>query len=180
MHGGVVFIAGMYGVGKSTLCNMLSNSLNIPAFSSGDLISEKNGEKYGANKTVKDKEYNQRLLVSAVEEKLIESPEMILAGHFCIFSSVNEVEILPEFVYKELHLSRIILLEADAAVIIDNLQNRDNKNYSLKDIKELLDAENLQAKKIATELNIPLITHKMNFDESDFEQIISVIKGSDT
>ena len=49
-----------------------------------------------------------------------------------------------------------------------------------KDIKELLDAENLQAKKIATELNIPLITHKMNFDESDFEQIISVIKGSDT
>lgn len=105
---------------------------------------------------------------------------MILAGHFCIFSSVNEVEILPEFVYKELHLSRIILLEADAAVIIDNLQNRDNKNYSLKDIKELLDAENLQAKKIATELNIPLITHKMNFDESDFEQIISVIKGSDT
>ena len=105
---------------------------------------------------------------------------MILAGHFCIFSSVNEVEILPEFVYKELHLSRIILLEADAAVIIDNLQNRDNKNYSLKDIKELLDAENLQAKKIATGLNIPLITHKMNFDESDFEQIISVIKGSDT
>ena len=48
------------------------------------------------------------------------------------------------------------------------------------DIKELLNAENLQAKKIAAKLNIPLITHKMNFDESDFEQIISVIKGSDT
>ena len=45
MHGGVVFIAGVYGVGKSTLCNMLSNSLHIPAFSSGDLNSEKNGEK---------------------------------------------------------------------------------------------------------------------------------------
>ena len=35
----VIFIAGTYGVGKSTLCSSLSKELNIPSFSAGDLIS---------------------------------------------------------------------------------------------------------------------------------------------
>ena len=47
MKTGVVFIAGTYGVGKSTLCNNLSSVLGIPSFSAGDLISEVNGEIYG-------------------------------------------------------------------------------------------------------------------------------------
>lgn len=172
---GVIFIAGAYGVGKSTLCNKLNNLLNIPAFSSGDLISKKNGEKYGTNKVVKDKDYSQQLLIDAVNKIIINSPKLILAGHFCIFNSTNGVEILPEFVYREIHLSKIILLEANADIIIDNLQHRDNKKYSLKEIKILSDTENLQAKKIAKELNIPLVPHKMKFDESDVNKIISVI-----
>lgn len=175
MNDGVIFIAGAYGVGKSTLCNKLNNLLNIPAFSSGDLISKKNGEKYGTNKVVKDKDYNQQLLIDAVNKIIINSPKLILAGHFCIFNSANNVEILPEFVYREIHLSKIILLEANADIIIDNLQSRDNKKYSLKGIKMLSDTEKLQAQKIAKELNIPLITHKMKFDESDVNKIISVI-----
>lgn len=36
---GTIFIAGSYGVGKSTLCDSLSKKLDIPAFSSGDLIT---------------------------------------------------------------------------------------------------------------------------------------------
>lgn len=36
---GTIFVAGTYGVGKSTLCNKLSTALKIPDFSAGDLIS---------------------------------------------------------------------------------------------------------------------------------------------
>mgnify|MGYP003308010611 CR=1 FL=1 len=50
MERGIIFVAGTYGVGKSTLCDKLSERLNIPSYSSGDLISEINGETYGANK----------------------------------------------------------------------------------------------------------------------------------
>lgn len=175
MNDGVIFIAGAYGVGKSTLCHKLNKLLNIPAFSSGDLISKKNGEKYSTNKEVKDKVYNQQLLIDAVNKTITNSHKLILAGHFCIFNSANDVEVLPEFVYREIHLSKIILLEANADIIIDNLQSRDNKKYSLKAIKMLSDTENLQAQKTAKDLNIPLITHKMKFDESDVNKIISVI-----
>lgn len=49
------------------LCVVLSKALAIPAYSAGDLISEINGERYGANKAVKDKNANQDIL--AVEVK---------------------------------------------------------------------------------------------------------------
>ena len=61
MKNGVVFIAGAYGVGKSTLFRKLSLTLRIPSFSAGDLISEVNGEIYGQNKVVKDKTENQNI-----------------------------------------------------------------------------------------------------------------------
>lgn len=82
---GLYFIAGVYGVGKSTLCEKISTILDIPFYSSGDLISNVNSETYGANKTVKDKAQNQNILVSAVNQSYLRYPTMLLAGHFCIF-----------------------------------------------------------------------------------------------
>ena len=63
---GTIFISGAYGVGKSGLCGSLSSMLNIPAFSASDLISNVNGEKYGANKIVQNVEDNQNILIMAV------------------------------------------------------------------------------------------------------------------
>ena len=42
---GVIFVAGSYGVGKSTLCEKLSYRMDLPFYSASDLISEVNGEK---------------------------------------------------------------------------------------------------------------------------------------
>ena len=82
---GTIFVAGAYGVGKSTLCEALSLALNVPAYSAGDLISQVNGEVYGVNKAVKDKINNQEILVNEVDRKLKKYPTILLAGHFCIF-----------------------------------------------------------------------------------------------
>lgn len=88
---GTIFIAGSYGVGKSTLCDNLSRVSGVPAYSAGDLISCINGEQYGANKVVQDKEANQDILVIEVGKKLDHYPTILLAGHFCIFDSLNNV-----------------------------------------------------------------------------------------
>lgn len=40
----IIFIAGSYGVGKTTICNQLSKSLKIKAYSASDLISKQNNE----------------------------------------------------------------------------------------------------------------------------------------
>ena len=178
MKKGIIFVAGTYGVGKSTLCDKLSKKLNIPSYSSGDLISEINGEIYGANKVVKDKTANQNILISAVKRKLSLNPVFMLAGHFCIFNKSGEVELLPEFVYKEMPISKLILLETEIDTIINNIRSRDNKLYSLEAIKSLILTERKQAEIISEQLNLPLHVHKMNFDQTDVEKISDIIQGS--
>lgn len=178
MEKGIIFVAGTYGVGKSTLCDKLSKKLNIPSYSSGDLISEINGEIYGANKVVKDKTANQNILISAVKRKLSLNPVFMLAGHFCIFNKSGEVELLPEFVYKEMPISKLILLETEIDTIINNIRSRDNKLYSLDAIKSLILTERKQAEIISEQLNLPLHVHKMNFDQTDVEKISDIIQGS--
>ena len=85
MKDGIIFVAGIYGVGKSTLCERLGLSIGVPCYSAGDLISALNGETYGRNKTVVNKEKNQDILVAAVNDRLQKDTAFILAGHFCIF-----------------------------------------------------------------------------------------------
>lgn len=57
MKDGIIFVAGIYGVGKSTLCERLSISIGIPCYSAGDLISAINGEIYGRISRLKYREY---------------------------------------------------------------------------------------------------------------------------
>lgn len=172
----MIFVSGVYGVGKSTLCNKLSKKFHINYYSAGDIISDVNGEKYGSNKIVKDKELNQNILVKKISEKLESEKIIILAGHFCILGNDGQVEQLPIDTYSKLQLSSIILLESEPDIIIQNLRKRDGKNYSIKQIKEFLYNERNCAKYIAESLNIPLLIHKMNFSCRDLELIYLFIK----
>lgn len=176
----IIFVAGVYGVGKSTLCDKLSKLLNIPTYSAGDLISEINGEIYGENKAVKNKKANQDILVSAVQKKLREHSKFILAGHFCIFTADNLVDILPENVFSKLSISKILLLESDSATVLQNIRNRDHKNYSSEEISRLIEAEKRQAEKIALSQNIPLITHQMTFNDDDRCVVKKLEGGADS
>lgn len=124
---GTIFVAGSYGVGKSTLCNVLSKALDIPTFSAGDLIGNINGEQYGANKAVKNKDVNQDILGIEVKKKLEQYPTILLAGHFCLFDKSNCVEKLPNGIFEKISIEQILLLEADPVRISTNLSIRDKK-----------------------------------------------------
>lgn len=116
----VIFVSGVYGVGKSTLCNAVAHKCHLESYSAGDLISDVNGEIYGANKKVKNKISNQNILIERVDQKLKSHNLVILAGHFCILGKEGNVEILPLKTYEELHISSIILLETNPVVIINH------------------------------------------------------------
>lgn len=167
--GSVVFVSGVYGVGKSTLCERLSKKCGISFYSAGDLISDLNGEKYGANKIVRDKDLNQYILVNRILEILENEKMLLLAGHFCILGKNGQVERLPSDTYGKLQLSSIILLESEPDIIAQNLSRRDGKKYSLKQIEEFLWTERDCAISTAELLHIPLNIHKVDFSLNDLE-----------
>lgn len=173
---GTIFVAGAYGVGKSTLCSKLSTALKIPDFSAGDLISAVNGETYEANKAVRDKDANQNILASQVTQLLKLTPSIILAGHFCIFDINGNVDTLPSSVFYGLEIETILLLEASSSQIIKNLWMRDKKGYSESQILLLQKAEHEKAHEIAANINCNLYVHHMLFDETDITRCISYIE----
>lgn len=175
MKGSTIFIAGVYGTGKSTMGSALSERLHIPAFSASDLISAVNGEQYGANKAVADKDGNQVLLADRVQELNHENGRIILAGHFCIFNADNGVEVLPESVYSALNVTRIVLLEADIQTIVANLRYRDGKDYSEESVSMLIEKEREQSKRISKQLKCPLDIYKMTFTDRDSDHVASLL-----
>lgn len=177
IHQKVIFIAGTYGVGKSTLCVELSRRVGIPSYSAGDLISAQNGEIYGANKEVKDKFANQRLLQDAIERLLNKNGPFFLAGHFCIFGKNNSIDILPESEIMTMNITHIILLEADTDRIVANLSSRDGKDYSNIDIAALQAMERAQAIKVSKAIGVPLIIHSMEFNGNDATALLVKLEG---
>ncbi len=173
---GTIFLAGIYGVGKSTLGERIDRETGVPFYSAGDLISELNGELYGANKFVKDKFANQDILSDAVNNKLEKNPSILLAGHFCIFDKDLNVDILPAAVFERIRLEKIILLEAPVETIYTNLSNRDSRLYSLDALNELSKTERECAKAIAEKLSIPIYIYQMKFNDSDVLAVTEIIK----
>ena len=172
---GVLFLAGIYGVGKSTLGETLSQRQGIPFYSAGDLISQVNGEKYGANKVVADKVGNQDILALQINRLLKQYDRILLAGHFCIVNKHGEVDCLPQDAFKNLHLDKIILLEATEEQILEHLRARDSKKYSSELVEALMQTEREMAYAVSAELNCPIATHCMTYSSTDvltIEQIL--------
>lgn len=169
---GVVFLAGIYGVGKSTFANILAKKLNIKSYSAGDLICEQNGEIYGERKAVINKGENQKILVKCVNQILQNEPRIVLAGHFCILNRQNEIEDLPSNVYSQLQIEKIILLQASPDVILSHLKFRDGKEYPIELIHHLSKREYIRAFKIAKEIDVKLIIHDMMYSDEDVKQLI--------
>ena len=172
---GVVFLAGIYGVGKSTLGETLYQRQGIPFYSAGDLISQVNGEIYGANKVVADKVGNQDILAIQIDRLLKQYDRILLAGHFCIVNKHGEVDCLPQEAFKNLHLDKIILLEAEEEQVLDHLRVRDAKKYSPELVAALMQTEREMAYAVSAELNCPIATHCMTYSSTDvltIEQIL--------
>ena len=172
---GVLFLAGIYGVGKSTLGETLSQRQGIPFYSAGDLISQVNGEIYGANKVVADKVGNQDILAIQIDRLLKQYGRILLAGHFCIVNKHGEVDCLPQDAFKNLHLDKIILLEAEEEQVLDHLRVRDAKKYSPELVAAIMQTEREMAYAVSAELNCPIATHCMTYSSTDvltIEQIL--------
>ncbi|MBO4521428.1 MAG: AAA family ATPase [Alphaproteobacteria bacterium] len=174
---GVIFVAGCYGVGKSTLLESIFEKTKIPHFSAGMLISEVNDETYGRNKYVTNKKNNQALLIEQIEKKLKTYPLFFLDGHFCILKKGNIPDLLSLDDLAKMHFEKILLLEADPVRLQQNLLHRDKKDYSLLEITTLMTAEHHQAEIFSNHTGTPLYIHHMQYNGYDEKEVIEFLAG---
>lgn len=176
MENGVFFVAGVYGVGKSYLCNAISNEIGIPFYSAGDLIAECNGEKYGRNKWVINKEDNQKILIRCIEDKICNN-DILLADHMCIFDKTGAIVKIDLNQLENMHIINMVLLTADIDKVYRNLLMRDSVNYSIVTLEKLMSLEREHFVELACRLRIPANIIEMTYSKNDIIEIKKYIEG---
>lgn len=177
MNKNVIFIAGVHGVGKSTIVKNISKELDIDSYTASDII---NGNKYSLsnNKKVDKSEIknNQDLLVDGLK-KYRNNRKILLDGHFVLFSENDEIVKIPFENYLRLNLSSIIVLINTSENICKNLRQRDKKNYSIKVIEKMQNYEIEYAKEVSNQLKINISIFHVSEQDKILSTIKSIIEG---
>lgn len=87
MKDNIIFIAGVHGVGKTTICNKIKKEVNLNTYSSSDLIKRYNSSILSEEKQVNDVNDNQDILLKAISKFVDNNEVILLDGHFTLIYS---------------------------------------------------------------------------------------------
>lgn len=172
----IYFFAGAYGVGKSVLCSHIAKQMRIESFNASDLIKNKSKENLGIVKHVQDVNKNQNILIEEIKKILTTNTEILLAGHFAIFDKEKNIEDIPTYVFEQMPISKIVLLEATLSQLQKNLSCRDSVNYSVSNLENLLRAERQYCQSFCEKYNIPLLIYQMTYTKKDITAIMNFLE----
>ncbi|WP_373033631.1 AAA family ATPase [Sulfurovum sp.] len=151
----VIFVGGMHGVGKSTMCDKLKIDIGVDVLTASKLIKNTKSEIETKNKIVKSIKDNQIILLQQLKSYTKKS-SFLLDGHFTLLNKKKEIEKISINVFRQMNLSTVILINEKKETIMERLQKRDSKTYNI-DLIELMRKEEIEhAKNVANELQIPL------------------------
>lgn len=168
-----LFVGGVHGAGKGSLCKQLVDYL-IGEYVSASQLLHWNTK----CKQVKDVSYNQELLTELLQKHTQHDVDYVIDGHFALWNKNNECEVVPLETFVPLKLSAIIIVTCASELVQKRLKFRDSIIYKLEDIKALQSLEEKQAKVVAQTLGIPLMIVNLveDFDFYTFIQYIEEMK----
>jgi adenylate kinase len=166
---GVIFVAGIHAVGKTTLCKQAEQAKGIVHYSASELIR---GEKASAvpeqGKAVSEVNAPQRHLVRAVQRILPKhGGSILLDGHFSLMTAAGKIETIGVDVFHALGLERVVVLHDEPVAIAARWNRRDGDAVDLAKICAHQEEELRHARHVAGTLAIPL-TEIQAFDISAF------------
>jgi adenylate kinase len=155
----VVFVGGIHGVGKSTLCERIALQTGALHVKASHLIrQEDSGAAPLDTKLVQDVEANQRRLVTAFERVRATCTEaaVLLDGHYVLSKRDMCTERIPTEVFAALGTSSLICLRDVPNKIAARLQARDGRSPSESELSALQDVELEHAANVARALELRL------------------------
>ncbi|MGS2741547.1 ATP-binding protein [Sinomicrobium sp. M5D2P17] len=167
----IIFIGGIHGVGKGTLCEELCERFNFQHLSSSEVlkwseISDK------ANKRVKNFDSTQNRLINGLRKLIKKDAKYFLDGHFCLLDSKGKPQKISEETFYKIGPIAIIVLTCDIQTIIDRLENRDNQKYNPSLIEDMQNMEVEYAKEVSQKLNVPFF----NIDNANNKLFLNYLK----
>jgi len=155
MHHKIIFIAGVHGIGKSTLCKSVCSRFNVIHHSASELITKHSHIEFQSNARVQNIDRNQDALISAINKYLDTTKKYLLDGHFCLLDQDGEITKIPLSTFITMSPMAIFLLHDNPSNIHSRLRDRDREEWDLDLLSSLQEQELHYSRSVATELDIP-------------------------
>lgn len=150
----IIFVGGIHGVGKTTLCRKMAECISLKHYSASELISNLKAENISKDKKVRDVRENQNTLLESIDRYINNRENYLLDGHFCLLDNDENVTEVPFDTFKLLGLKAIVVLVDRESRILKRLEDRDSRRYSINLIKEFQEKEIKYAKEVAKRIGI--------------------------
>jgi len=169
----IIFIGGIHGSGKGTICNQTSKDFEIPHFSCSKLLKWEELSSI-SNKKVDDFEVTQNRLLNGIRSNISPEKLTLLDGHFCLLNQEGTPEKIEEQTFTDINPILIAIVTEDVNTIHDRLENRDGNSYELDILDKMQQLEYSQAKAVSNLLTIPLI----ELNSKNIEEFHKFIKSN--
>lgn len=165
-----IFVGGIHGVGKGSLCKQMVNYLMCEYLSASKLLSWNT-----KTKQVDNVSHNQEILAILFQKYMQDDFSYVIDGHFALWNKFDQCEIAPLKTFTNLKLNAIIIATCANELIQRRLATRDGLFYNIENIANLQEREYKQAKYVAENLAIPLIVIDTT-KESNFYKVMKKIE----
>lgn len=173
MFQNIIFLGGIHGVGKGTLCSKVKKVLEIEHLSASELLKWAEVNADSKNKLVADIPSMQDRLILGLHQRVEQNRKYLLDGHFCLFDSQGKVEHVPFDTFSKIDPILISVLIAEPEAIVQRLTERDRKAYDLQLIRQMQEEEITYGKWVADQLKKPFLV--MEEDEQILVDAINKI-----
>lgn len=150
----IIFIGGVHGVGKTTLCTKICSSSQYKHYSASHLIKEQKAEAIAEkSKRVSNIDSNQDLLQNALNK--LNDSHVLLDGHFTLLDKDGVIQNIPKEVFKAISPEALIVITERPEIIAERISKRDLDQPDVTFIEKHQDIEISHGKKISDDLKIP-------------------------
>lgn len=152
----IIFIGGIHGVGKGTLCKRIASDLKIIHLSASEVLKWSDFNADSSDKKVADICATQDRLLMNLEKLIQLNKTYLLDGHFCLLNKGGEIEKVPDEVFVGINPKKIVIVCESPETICERLFQRDGKSYDVFRLEQMQIIEREHAQHIAELLRIPM------------------------
>lgn len=151
----MVFVGGVHGVGKSTICRDVFGTLGYECVTASSLISAY-GQETDHDKRVDHVEENQSILLNALDKAKAKNGRLLLDGHYSLINGQGEIKLIDVEVFRAMRPNHLILIKGKPDEIARRLQARDKKLWTESFLSKFQEAEEAHARHVAKDIGVPL------------------------
>ena len=166
MYHNIIFIGGIHGVGKGTVCSMIQKELDLVHLSASEVLKWSEFSPDIKNKFVGDIPETQDRLIQGLQNIIESDKKYLLDGHFCLFNSTGEINRVDIEIFIQISPIFISVVTCDIRVILERLEQRDSKHYNVEIIEEMQNAEVRHGQLVAQRLGVPFF--QLNDNTTEF------------